>query len=887
MVDDNAEEEDEEADRLQQELQEAMDIDAELSELHELEKSAAEAPEISTNDEELALEDDLFGDDQEEPPQLGQARGISPGTSAPPPLDIPLLNAEDDRDASMQPLSSPPQPQSPTSVTMGSPARRRRSPSPETRHRRSLIFAPIGSNLSTSSLALNGTAPPPSDPVNASPRTPRSYAVEAICALPHPVPTNALASSQCMTHFITGSDDGYIRSYDIFAAVNGKTFLTQPQRQHAGVVEGLFKSGQIRCWWENPAIGESQRRLGLLSNLAMPQSGPFISTFGDDSDGLAPVYSLLMHSDGLWALAGSDSGHINLFTVRHEPGRLIHTMDKHRGPVSAMAMDYDEKSFFSAGWDGEALQWDLNTGKNVRNFIAHGAQLAAIAVRPDYSGPYVDPSPPAAVVYRRKDRKKERRDKEDEEFDGDSNPILAAKMEDPITAATHTRGPVDVSMGDATGSMSLLGGSPSKHDSQTPVPQESSSNPTEPDAMDGQGDDADNKSDDSFDPLFDEEGDDGDGEGNPTPPQPAEPSNSPPAQQQLAKGSNPYSNITFTAPLNPATNPPGNVNAAKPVVPGAPQSHFVTFNLGPSAPQGNQQQSGVQSYFHAIPPAAQPAPPPQGGQQFQFQLAKPSGASKAGSVSPSKAQQQQQSQPPPLPPPPPQPQPPRAASVKPSRPATQAPSSSIGGGIAAPKNAPPLLEPAGYQNFSSDLLMTAFVDGQVILWDRRVSSPGRGVGRLWMSEKTPPWCLSACWSWDGGQIYAGRRNGTIDVWDVRLMGRSGPDNIPRLLKTIRNPPSSGVVSCVVPFPDCRHIACASVDNIRLWNVAEAAGEDSSMSRSSRGGVLFKIIPGHHGGYISQMLVDPGARFMITASSNRGWHGDSTRTVFVHDIKQLF
>ena len=71
---------------------------------------------------------------------------------------------------------------------------------------------------------------------------------------------------------------------------------------------------------------------------------------------------------------------------------------------------------------------------------------------------------------------------------------------------------------------------------------------------------------------------------------------------------------------------------------------------------------------------------------------------------------------------------------------------------------------------------------------------------------------------------------------------------------------------------------------------------------SRGGVPFKIIPGHHGGYVSQMrteatpswqdeltyvvllVVDPGGRFLISASSNRGWHGDSTRTVFVHDIK---
>lgn len=63
----------------------------------------------------------------------------------------------------------------------------------------------------------------------------------------------------------------------------------------------------------------------------------------------------------------------------------------------------------------------------------------------------------------------------------------------------------------------------------------------------------------------------------------------------------------------------------------------------------------------------------------------------------------------------------------------------------------------------------------------------------------------ACWSADGGQIYAGRRNGTVDVWDVRLMGKDSMTDTPRLLKTLRNPTSSGVVSCLAPLPDCRHL----------------------------------------------------------------------------------
>jgi len=125
-------------------------------------------------------------------------------------------------------------------------------------------------------------------------RAPRSYTVEAICAVPHPVPTHALASSSCMTHLLTGSEDGYIRDYDIFAAVNSKNFLTAPQRHHAAVVEGLMKSGQLRCWWENPSLPPDQSKGN--SNLLTVEEEP----------SLAPVYSLAMQSDALWALAGTD-----------------------------------------------------------------------------------------------------------------------------------------------------------------------------------------------------------------------------------------------------------------------------------------------------------------------------------------------------------------------------------------------------------------------------------------------------------------------------------------------------------------------------------------------------------------------------------------------------
>ncbi|KAL0581581.1 Transcription factor spt8 [Marasmius crinis-equi] len=472
-------------------------------------------------------------------------------------------------------------------------------------------------------------------------KAPRSFTIEAVCAIPHPVPTHSLAISHCMTHLLTGSDDGYIRDYDVFSALNSKNFLTAPQRHHSGVVEGIMKAGQIKFWWENPAP-------------------PPAAAEGERV--LAPVYSLTMHSDGLWALAGSNTGPINLFTVRHEPGRLCHTLSGHRDAVSSMSMDHDEKGFFSAGWDGDVIQWDLNTGQNVRKFTAHGSQLTCVAVRPT-DAVYTDTGSPISV------------DLEANDLFGDGN----------------------------MGSLA------------------------QPSA------DIDAKSDASHDSLFDD--DDGDD-----------------SNQALAMG--------------------------------------MTSNAKAAASQRST--------------------------------------------------------------------------------------------VPIPRGAPPLLDSERYRTFSPDILMSVAIDGQIMLWDKRVHTPGQGVGRLGLSDKTPPWCLSACWSADGSQIYAGRRNGAVEVYDLRQIGRIGPLGTPRLLKTLRNPMSSGVVSCVVALPDNRHIACASIDNIRLWNVADAVDADAP----GRTKIQFKIIPGHHGGYISQMVVDPGARFLVSSSSNRGWHGDSTKTVFVHDIKHI-
>ncbi|WFD33507.1 Transcription factor spt8 [Malassezia cuniculi] len=186
--------------------------------------------------------------------------------------------------------------------------------------------------------------------------------------------------------------------------------------------------------------------------------------------------------------------------------------------------------------------------------------------------------------------------------------------------------------------------------------------------------------------------------------------------------------------------------------------------------------------------------------------------------------------------------------------------------------------------FSNDILLTSTLSGQVLIWDRRVDPRNKkGVRALELPKDTPPWCASACWSNNGDRIYVGRRNETVDEWDVRMLpDLSGAPRdashgtAPRYLRALRMPPGSGPVSSVLMLPNDQHLVCASYDNIRLWNTAA----------EQRSSVPFKIIAGHHGGTVSHMVVDDSAKLLLTASGDRGWFASSTETLLMHTVHPL-
>ncbi|PLW05360.1 hypothetical protein PCASD_25478 [Puccinia coronata f. sp. avenae] len=618
--------------------------------------------------------------------------------------------------------------------------------------------------------------------------TPRTFQrapiIDPLVFIPHGCHVHALAVPPCGSHLFSGGQDGFVRRIAIYESVTGSAQenLTMKQGGHVPVVDKdtdkttIFLAG----YWEN----EDHKSL-LDPSLPPPplKWGP--KSVGNATQ-VSPVYSLAIHNEELWGLSGTESGNINLFTIRHDEGHIRHVFKAANPPstvpltsssdvrghkpgsvISSLDLNSDQNIAFSGGWDGIVLGWDLNTGQVVNKFIAHASQISTVSLRPDSRVPLYDSKFEESVLAREEEEKRVDRSEQVNEHEAKraTDEDTEMRTEEAAEAANKPSGETVLQKNGGMSAASSL---------------------DRPLASDVVGDE-DSEEDGS---LFG-------GADN--------------------SGSEPEATSEPSIPL--ATPSPGRPKGAS-----GPALILPTFVGSEKAPHALGKPSA--------PPLILPTMAPQ----------------KPRMVAPAKP-------------------------ILPPTNLTQVPS---------------VLD-RSLPFINDDVLMTSGIDGQVYLWDRRVSgSESHGyVRKLEVPKTTSPWTASASWALDGRSVFVGRRNNTVDLYDLRFVRPASPIfNPASALRSIKLPSSSGPVSCVKAWPDGAHLLCASFDNLRLYNLNADPLPTSSARKPHHQPpkIPFKIIPGHSSGVVSQMCVTPSFRFLITASGDRGWQNTSNESVVIHEIR---
>ncbi|KAJ2886346.1 Transcription factor spt8 [Coemansia aciculifera] len=187
-----------------------------------------------------------------------------------------------------------------------------------------------------------------------------TFDVTPTMALVNPWQIYTVTATPNMRWLFTGGEDGYIKKWDFNATVNGKQLLTLGQRH--SMVDSIAKAGVIASYWDHTDVVEGGVEM------------------------LSPVYSMAVHSQALWLVSGMKSGHIGLWSVRHDEGRRVSLLSKHKKPVSVLRISPDEYGLVSGSWDSAVLYWDLNTGRLARGFAGHTSQISSIEFQPTWSG---------------------------------------------------------------------------------------------------------------------------------------------------------------------------------------------------------------------------------------------------------------------------------------------------------------------------------------------------------------------------------------------------------------------------------------------------------------------------------------------------------------------
>ncbi|CAG8561541.1 2100_t:CDS:2, partial [Cetraspora pellucida] len=133
----------------------------------------------------------------------------------------------------------------------------------------------------------------------------KTYDIVPLVAAIHACHIHSLDATKNMRWVFTGGEDGFIRKYDFFSSMGGKTLLTQNQKHTQ--VESVQKAGVILSYWENeeipislPATDKPEKPDGIAEDDGTQnvQEPPLPDLK------MSPAHSLAVQSEAVWLLSG-------------------------------------------------------------------------------------------------------------------------------------------------------------------------------------------------------------------------------------------------------------------------------------------------------------------------------------------------------------------------------------------------------------------------------------------------------------------------------------------------------------------------------------------------------------------------------------------------------
>ncbi|KAH7029474.1 WD40-repeat-containing domain protein [Microdochium trichocladiopsis] len=537
---------------------------------------------------------------------------------------------------------------------------------------------------------------------------------------------------------------------------------------------------------------------------------------------LSPVYSLAVHSQALWCLSGLESGGINLQSVRHDEGKRIACLQKHTNAVSVLSLGADEKSVLSGSWDKNIYDWDLNTGAVTRSFDGNNGQISAIEVRP--MGGALIPAEagleelPSETFFSNNAAPTTANGSfplgDGQDFKLDTNGLDGSFD---LSAAALDGAAVEATAGDAPGSPgqdSLFGGSPTAGSDLF----------GDNDGMGAFGGDDDNE----FSRAMMQDSAENPGNVNTT-------------NDDAGEGIGDFDMSVPAFDTDPTAAP-----AVQPLDTSTQLDSTLAEGLGDSTmtttnPDGDEH--GLATDIMSMDPLPD-FPEASGPTDDITGSGTQNGLDMAASGDTFKIEDSQ------------------PMGLNPESPSMI---------FASAPGDSPASAPAHHTSpqTSDSTFFSACFDGTIRIWDRRMQNP---VARIGNRPGVPPWCMGATWSPDGNWIYVGRRNGTVEEFNINQARRGWEPS-----RVFKFPAGSGAVSCVRAMPNGRHLICASHDILRLYDL-------HSENTSKNAPPPFLIVPGPpRAGVISTLWLDPGGRFMLSTAGNRGWEGSHTECLIGYEI----